>query len=215
MLLNEESPIPLKQAIILASPHLLWRNFANDKHLVQLWAVAVSEVPYTDEVCQSVVATLLQIASITSLQPSIPLDMWSWLKKCPSLPPTSTGHSFGSIPGVFQTIRRLQNIEILKSYLLLIWSEWGLLNTGGFNEMLALIREDFSGIRMLGHRRELLQHLYHVLNQVDLGLEHLQQHNPRVDEGSIWWMMSGTIALFTHFSLFFLSFRSLNHIPLS
>ena len=49
----------------------------------------------------------------------------------------------------------------------------------------ALIREDFSGIRMGYHRKDLLQHLDHVLEQLELGLEHLQHHDPSISEGDI------------------------------
>lgn len=45
------------------------------------WATAALEVPYTEEVGQSTVSALLQIASINSLQAYIPLNLWSLLRK--------------------------------------------------------------------------------------------------------------------------------------
>jgi len=85
-LLNKGSTPPLKQAVLLASPHLPWWSFIDGKHLIQLWAAAAWEVPYTDEIGQSVVDTLLQIASYGYLQPHVPISMWSWLNKCLSGP---------------------------------------------------------------------------------------------------------------------------------
>ena len=60
-LLDEERHGSLKQAAILASPHLLWGVWGpeNDKRLVQQWAAAALAVPYTDEVDQSIADTLL------------------------------------------------------------------------------------------------------------------------------------------------------------
>ena len=144
MLLNEESPVSMKQAFILMSPHLQWSSL--DYHWVQLWAVAASAVPYTDEIGQSVVATLLYIASDDSLQPHIPIHMWSWLNKSPILPPVCTGRCWGKSQDVPQIVQGLGDIETLTSYLLLIWSEWEELEDAGGME--ALVREDFSGIRM-------------------------------------------------------------------
>ena len=60
---GEKTPTPLKWAAILVSPHVPWWQFEDGERLVQLWADASSAVPYTDEVGQSVVDTLLQIAS--------------------------------------------------------------------------------------------------------------------------------------------------------
>ena len=198
-MLNEGSPISLKQTAILTSPHLPWWNFLNDKQLIQLWAAATSGVPYTDEVGESVVDTLLQVASNGSLRPHIPAGMWLWLNKHPLLPPICVGRQLGSMLAVVQAVRALGDTGTLKSYLLLVWSEWDPVHSGGvhnysgnhvshqrsFHEMCASIKEDFSGIRMRHHREDLLQHLNRVLGQLDLGLGHLQQHKPSLDGDSI------------------------------
>lgn len=191
ILLNEESPVSLKQAIILASPHLPEWDFAQDKPLIQLWAAAVSAVPYTDEICQSVTDTLLQIASNISLQPHIPIGMWSWLKKCPLLPPVCAGRYWGNSPGVIQGVRALQDIETLTSYLLLIWSEWGFLEDESLSEMCNSIQEDFGETWMGYHRTYLLQHLDYILGQLDLGFDHIHQHNPKLLELHVKWMDKG------------------------
>jgi len=201
-LLNRWSPLPLKQAALLASPHLPWWSFIEGKHLIQLWAAAAWEVPYTDEICQSVVDTLLQIASNGCLRPHIPISMWSWLKKHPFLPPICAGRYQGSAFGVVQTVRALGDIETLKSYMLLVWSEWDPLYSGkahnysrqnqchkkSLHEMCTSLREDFSGIGMEHHQIDLLQQLDYILGQLDLGLEHLQPHKPSLNAGDIQQM---------------------------
>jgi len=157
--------------------------------IVTLWARAACAVPCTLDIGQSVVDTLLLIASQDSLRPHIPTDMWSWLNKYPSLPSTCIGSSQGTKRTVVQTVRRLGDIEILTSYLLLVWSEWGYLSPDGLEEMCALIREDFSGVGMGYHWKNLLQHLGHILGQLDLGLEHIQQHNQGFGEDDIQSMI--------------------------
>ena len=84
--------------------------------------------------------------------------------------------------GIVQMVRNLKDIEILKCYLLLIWSEWDYLASGGFDESCASISEDFCGIENGHHRAELIQHLDRILAQLDRGLEYLQQHNPNLGE---------------------------------
>ena len=187
-LLDRESTVSLKQAAILMSPHLLWWGSATSGHMIQLWAGAALTVPYTSGIGYSVVDTLLRIASNGSLRPHIPLRMWSWLNKHPHLPPVSTGRYLGSVEGVVQTVRSLVNTETLKSYLLLIWSEWDYLYDEGYHEMHALLREDFNGPGMVHHRGDLLQHLDHILGQLDLGLEYLQQHKPRLNGSDLQQM---------------------------
>ena len=187
-LLSDEKPTSLKQAVILMLPHLsVWRTI-DVQDSVQLWAAAASAVPYTDEVGQSVVDTLLQIAYDDSLQPHIPIGMWSWLNKCPSLPPICTGRYLGSLQCIVQIVQGLRDIEILTSYLLLIWSEWDVLDQDGIDKVCTLIREDFSRVEMGYNRKQLLQHLEHVLGQLGLGLEHLQQYQPYLDEDHVQTM---------------------------
>lgn len=208
ILLNQESPISKKEAAVLVSPYLPWWEF-KDEHLVQLWAAAASAIPYTDEIGQSVVDTLLHIASNSNLQPHIPGGMWSWLNRPPSLPPVCVGRAMGSVPNVFQAVHSLRDTETLKSYLLLVWSEWDCLSSHwvsrlrspGFlspwwepaskkdlSEMCTLIREGFGGAGMGHHREDLLQKLDHVLGQLGLGLDNLQQHKPSLNEGKIQQM---------------------------
>ena len=181
-LLSEESPISLKRAIILASPHFPWDRFTNGKRLIQLWAAATSVVPYADDIGRSVVNTLLLIAYHNFPRQHIPVGMWSWLNKRPSLPPICWGRYWGSHVYVADTVKALGDIETLKSYLLLVWSEWDYLGYGGFDGMHTSILEEFNGIGAGHHREALLRHLDHVLGQLDLGLEHLRQRKPSLDE---------------------------------
>jgi len=169
-------------AIILTAPHMEWGFLMDRGDLVQQWAVATSAVLYTEEVAQSVVDTLLQIAFWDQLLPHIPANIWLWLTKRPSLPPTCGGHYYGTCLTVAKAVRELKDIEIIKSYFLFVWSEWDYLKYGVFNESCISIREDFSDACGGWHRTELLQHLDHILTQLDQGLEHLQQHNPNLRE---------------------------------
>ena len=166
--------------IVLVSPHIHWRILTDREGLVQQWAVAASAVAYTEEVGQSVVNALLQIASMDELVPYIPVDLWSWLAKQSSLPPTSLGYYFGAHPRVIKAIQALKDIEIIKSYLLIVWSEWSMcwLNN---DKMFTLVQESFGGIEMGHHRGDLIRRLDHVLGQLDRGLEYLKQRDPELD----------------------------------
>lgn len=172
-LLNEGSPVSPKCAVILMLPHLPWRNSMIDGQFIQLWATAASAVPYTHDIGQSVIDTLLLIASQDSLRPHIPTHMWAWLNKHPSLPPTCIGGCRGTEQNVVQTVRALGDIEILTSYLLHVWSEWGSICPYGLEEMCTSIKEDFCGVGVRHHWRHLLQHLDRVLGQLDPGSEPL------------------------------------------
>jgi hypothetical protein len=211
-LFHEASP----RTLVLVLPHLHWDWLTDGEDLIWRWAVAVHAIPYTEEVAQSVVDTLLQIASKEELLPCIPIGVWSWLTKCPSLPPICLGRYVGTCVHVVKAVQALEDIEILKSYFLLVWSEWNLPSCplpddtinrprriyrlarrrpphiryafDGFSDMQISIREDFGGIGMGHHRADLLRHLDHVLGQLDRGLEYLKQHNPQFDEDRLHGM---------------------------
>jgi len=179
------------RAFILASPHVRWYLLTDDGDLVQEWAAAASVVPYTEEVGQSVVDVLLQIMEVDELAPHIPVGMWSWLIRQPSLPPVCYGRFIGTHTYIFRAVRALKDIEILKSYLLLVWSEWGCIQDGNsFKDMCASIWKYFSGNGMGDHRAELVQRLDHILGQLDQGLDYLKQHNPQLGRYDLWRMKS-------------------------
>lgn len=198
-LFNKPSTPSLDWTIVLASPHIPCFNMLHGKGVVVRWVAAATATPYTEYVGRSVVGALLHIASIDHLLPHLPVDVWAWLKKVPSLPPQCSGRSWGSKRAVVCQVRALGDIEVLKAYLLLIWSEWDCISAlgwdfvaslqqhiptrqSGLTEMQASLREDFSGIRMGHHRKDLIDRLDHILEQLDRGLGHLEQHKPGVNE---------------------------------
>ena len=174
-LLSEASP----RALVLVSPHILRYGLTVEGDLVLQWATATSTVPYSEEVCQSVVDTLLQIASVDRLLPYIGVALWSWLTRRPSLPPVCFGRFIGSSPHIFKAVHALKDAEILKSYLFLVWSEWDTPRgeDEDFDEVCGSIRRNFMRTE---HQTELVQRLDHVLGQLNQGLEHLRQHDPRL-----------------------------------
>ena len=178
-LLSEASP----RAVALVSPYINWWFLRDREDLVQWWAATASAFPYTEEVAQCVVDTLLQIAFFPDLVRYIPIDIWSWLTRRPSLPSICRGRYFGISGHVVEVVRGLKDIEVLRSYLLLVWSEWD--TPDGLDEMCTSIWEDFCGIGMGHHRADLIQRLDHVLGQLDRGLEYLTQHNPKLDEDGL------------------------------
>ena len=187
--LNGNSP----RTTLLASHHMNWLAVtwgdkpptSDHENMISQWAAAVSAVPYTEEVGQSVVNTLLRIASTDILQPYIPIGVWAWLEKVSSLPPKCYGWIEGTEGHAFHQVRALGDIKILKSYLLLIWSEWVFIPPDGVSGMCASIRSDFSGIGMRHHRKDLINRLDHVLGQLDRGLGYLRQHKQWMNEWSL------------------------------
>ena len=113
------------QAIVLALPHTAWYlGYRDWKSLVQQWAAATSVVAYTGEVAQSVVDMLLQFMADRDSLKYIAANKWTWLTKRPSLPPICRGRDVGTYTRTVKVARALKDIEVLKSYFLLIWSEW-------------------------------------------------------------------------------------------
>ena len=184
-LFGEASPDSLNRVITLVSPYVRWDTWSFNKTAVTRWATAASAVPYTEVVGQFVVEALLEIAFMNSLRPHVPISIWAWLKKQPPLPPICFGRFRGTTRGVVRGVRELGDVEILKSYLLLVWSEWDCVDLRGFTEMCTSLREDFRGIGMGDHRHDLVARLNHLLRQLTWGLGFIQQHNPLCGEDSI------------------------------
>ena len=183
ILFDEASP----RAIVLLSPYVDWRHVEDRGNPVSQWASAVSTVPYTNKFCRSVVDALLHIASDRSMLPRIPVSIWVWLVTLPSRPPECQGRSRGTTRIVVYHVLTLGNIEILKSYLLLVWSEWDHMDTsyGGLDLMRSSIRWCFGGIGMWGHRKDLIKRLDRVLRRLARGLGYLEQYKPSTDEDHI------------------------------
>jgi len=168
-LFDEASPNSLNRVIVLVSPHVHWETWGFNKTAVTRWAAAALAVPYTELVGQCVVDALLQLASIDSLRPYIPIGIWAWLDKQPPLPCVYSSLHKGTKEtkgDVVRGVRALRDVDILKSYLLLVWLKSDFLRKSGFTEMCASIREDFSGIGMGCHREDLIKQLDHVLERL-------------------------------------------------
>ena len=184
-LIGKSGTPSLNRAIILMLPCLDWNDRWADETTVTWWAAAALTLPYTEEVGQSVVDVMLQIASRESLRSHIPIEIWVWLKKRPSLPPWSKGRRGAIYSDAINHIRGLGDIEILKSYFLVVWSEWEYL---GFTDHLeraeVLIREDFGGIEMRDDRKDLIERVHHILGELDKGPAYLKLQWPDHNEGS-------------------------------
>ena len=157
----------LNWVVALASPQVPWDGKLHNKDTITRWGAAVSAIPYTEEVGQCVVDALLRIAHVDSLRSGIPPHVWTWLKEVPSFSPPPEGYPEGSERDVFHHVRGLGDIEILKPYLLLIWSQLGFLEDSCFTEMQASIREDFNGIEAGRHRRDLMELLDQRLEDIE------------------------------------------------
>ena len=181
-LIREPSSPSLNWVVVLVAPNIRWEDTAKGQSAVVRWAAAALAVRRTEEVCRDVVNTLLQIASNISLQLHIPIEVWACLKKVRSLPPVCLGRYLGTTGCVVRHVRGLGDVEVLKSYFLLVWSEWDSILSSGYYEMETSIREDFYGIGMYRHREDLIRRLDHVLGQLDRGSEYLKQHKPWIDD---------------------------------
>ena len=145
------------------------------------WAMAVSAVPYTEEVGQSVIEVTLQVASFQPFRGLIPVGVWAWFKERPSLPPERQGR-LGTNPHVIDYVRTLGDLEILKSYFLVLWSEWGFLSDNVLHAMESSLREDFCRTEMGQHREDLMQRLDHVLGELGRGLEYFTRYTTRYSD---------------------------------
>ena len=87
-LLDDKIPPSLNLAVVLTSPHASWSNVLDGPKAVVRWAT----VPLLG---WSVVDALLQISSVDSLRPHVPVDIWKWLCMRPSLPHASRGRKWG------------------------------------------------------------------------------------------------------------------------
>jgi len=144
--------------------------------MIQLWMAAASALPYTNDVGQSVVDTLLQMAFESDLQPYIPALAWDWLKKRPVFDSWCQGHSLGATGGVAQRVRKLGDVELITSYLWIVWSEWSQITGSELQVVLCLIREELGGIGAAGYRSDLIQRLDDILPQLQPESTRKQQY---------------------------------------
>jgi hypothetical protein len=169
-LFETRSPTSLNRVIVLVSPYVPWTRALNSKTAVARWAAAASTTPYTEEVGSSVVDALFRIAWVDLLRPHIPIDIWRWLERRPPLPPKYRGELMGG-PEIVLHVRRIGDIDILKSYFLFLWTDLYTPSSEGTHAMRTSIREVFSGPEMGEHRKDFIERLEHVLGQLDRKLE--------------------------------------------
>ena len=170
----------LDRTITLVSPYLDWDRYCFDKNMVTRWSTAALAVPYTEVVGRSVVDALWRIVCTGTLQPHIPIRIWSWSNSRTFLPPIRLGQFMRTWRVICQ-IRALEDIDILKSYFLLVWSDWRCPEDSALIEMHNSVKRNFNGIGMGCHRGDLIDRLDHVLGQLDQGPEYLKKHRPDLD----------------------------------
>jgi len=154
---DKSNPPSLNWILGLISPCLYWHDGLRGEDAVSMRAKPASAAPRTGEVGQDTVNRLLRIAFLGFPRP----------------PYGSSGQPIGTGEDI-RNVRALGDIGILKSYLLLVWLEWGSIDDqfGGFAEMKRSIREDFRGIGSGGHRYDLVKRLDHIIQKLHL------DHNP-------------------------------------
>jgi hypothetical protein len=145
----------------------------------------VLATPCSEAVSQSVIDALLQIAYNDTFRSHNPIDIWTRIERRPSLPPLCKGRFLRTSSSVVLHIRGLGDIEILKSYLLLNWSERSYLCESGLTEMEITIRKEICRIVMRRHREDPTGRLDHVLERLDRTLEYFNWQNPQIDEAHI------------------------------
>ena len=176
-LFEKRSPTSLDRVIALASPYVDWAGALNSPIAVTRWVEAASATPYTEEVGQSVVDALFQIAYLDLLRPHIPIDIWGWIKRQPSLPPVRYEKQRRESSVILFFVHGLGDIEIFKSYLLLVWTDQWIPDPSASDYTEISIREVFGKSEMEHHRRDLIERLDHVLGQLDQRLEVCREHN--------------------------------------
>ena len=158
--------------ILLLSPYIPWNNALCSKGDIIGWAVAALAVPYTEEVGWDVVRSLLRSVCHSSLRPHIPIEIWAWLKKHSTLPPPYQGLGIEITSDTVRCVQGLGDVEILKSFFLLAWSECT--DDYGPVAMEDSLRGFFCGIGMQGHRRDLTERLDRVVRGCDQGENYLE-----------------------------------------
>ena len=136
--------------------------------MVTRWAAAVSVVGFSTRV----VDTLLGLASLKTLRPAIPVEIWACLKEQPSRSP-----EYWEARLLVRYVRQLGDVNILKSYFLLVWSEWTTLTDSVVFETRVSILKNLGGIEMQYHREDLIKRLDHILKELDRWLDYRNRFN--------------------------------------
>ena len=170
-LFEKRSPTSLNRLIALISPFVPWGGALNNTIAVSRWAAAASAIPYTEEVGLSVVDALFQIAYIDLLRPHIPIEMWGWVKRGVSFPSVCSGLALGARVSTVAYVRKLGDVDLLKSYFVLIWTDRWIFRSAQTFDMEVSLREDFCGAEMAHHRKDLIERLDYILGQLTRRVE--------------------------------------------
>lgn len=174
----------MKRAAILALPNLelSWLDSSDIRTFIELWISAAEALEGTEGVCEAVVDVLLQMAFFHPVRAHITPEAWSWLNKRPSLPPHCRGRFLCSIgSSVLPAIRAREDIGLLTSYLITMWSEWDCAGDWVFEGMCETLRNEFCGDGDTGvseRRKDLLARLNSVLGNLGRGLTYLRVRHP-------------------------------------
>ena len=174
---RSDSDVYLRIAVC-ALPYVedAWFHAENKHIFVWRWVSAASRLRYTPEIGQSMVEVLLRMASVYQWRPHLRWGEWRLLGCRPRLPPVCRARSLCcNNLGVISKVESLKDVEILRDYLIVVWSEWDWLAPWVCSYMCTVIRKRFRGERNRGHRDELRDRLIHIQNQLDLGLDHLRK----------------------------------------
>ena len=151
--------------IALVARQVSWEDEELGEDLVVAWAAAVSTVPDTEEVIQSVVSLLMWITNIDSLRPHIPIEIWVWMKKWQHLPVANWPRYSVTTLDTVRHARGLGDFEIIGSYFLAVWVSYPS-SADVLNEVEMSIRGDFGGIWMWHPREFLLSRLDGILKEM-------------------------------------------------
>jgi len=133
-----------------------------------------STTTYTEEVRQSVVDTLWRITPVDTLRPHIPVNIWLRSNAETSLP-LGWPRERARLQRAVRQVRELGDIELFKSYLFLVWLGQDWFTLPAFTKICTSIRENFGGIAMVHHRKDLIIRLDDILGQLDRRLGRLDQ----------------------------------------
>ena len=149
--------------IALVASYVNWEGEDRGADTVTAWAAAVSTVPDTEVVIQSVVDTLIRITNIDLLRPHIPIGIWVWMKKLQSLPVVYWPPYITTTSEAIRHVRGLGDFETIRLYFLAVFASYQRTSTDVLDEVEILIRGDFGGIGMWDHREDLLNRLDSIL----------------------------------------------------
>ena len=173
----------LKRAAILALPYLelAWLDSDEICGFTEHWISAADASEDIEGVCEAVVDVLLQMAFFHSVRTHITPRAWTWLNKRPSLPPRCRGRLLCSIgSNVLPAIRARNDIKLLTSYLVTMWSEWDCAGEWAFEGMCQTLLEEFrrDDDEVREYRIDLLARLNSVLGELGKGLGYLRVWHP-------------------------------------